>query len=68
MKYDELPEIMTAQNIADYLGISRKTVYKLLEIAPAVGGIPRFNIGASKRVDKIDFKHWLDEQKGKLSA
>ncbi len=29
---DELPDILTAQQIATYLGISRKKVYELLQL------------------------------------
>jgi len=59
----ELPEILTAQNIADYLSITRKTVYELFKRNPDHGGLPCFNIGTSKRVDKDDFCKWLDQRK-----
>jgi len=62
---EELPEILTAQNIADYLTISRRRVYELLEINPEYGGIPCLAIGASKRVDKDDFCQWIEDRKGK---
>ena len=60
---DKLPEILTAQLIATYLGISRRRVYELFQTVPKHGGIPNFDIGASKRVDKKDFIKWMDERK-----
>ncbi|SHH86276.1 helix-turn-helix domain-containing protein [Desulfosporosinus lacus] len=63
MNKDELPEILTAQHIADYLGISRRRVYELFQIKFTAGGIPNFEIGLSKRVEKKDFFEWIDAQK-----
>lgn len=63
MNRDELPNILTAQNIADYLGISRKRVYELFQRKPTAGGIPNFEIGLSKRVEKIDFVEWINAKK-----
>lgn len=58
-----LPEVMTAQHIADYLSISRRRVYELFQLKPAAGGIPNFEIGLSKRVDKQDFINWIESRK-----
>lgn len=60
---DELPEILTAQNIADYLGISRRRVYELFQLKLEAGGIPNFEIGISKRVEKKDFSEWIEGRK-----
>jgi len=60
---DALPEVITAQNIADYLGISRGRVYELFQRKPTAGGIPNFEIGLSKRVEKKDFIQWIDARK-----
>ncbi len=60
---EELPEILTAQHIADYLAISRRRVYELFQIKPVAGGIPNFDIGLSKRVDKQDFIDWIEARK-----
>lgn len=60
---DSLPGVLTAQHIATYLGISRRRVYELFRMLPAAGGIPNFEIGSSKRVDKEDFLKWIDERK-----
>jgi len=64
MPIDELPEVITAQHIATYLGISRGKVYTLFQINPASGGIPNFAIGTSKRVEKKDFLAWIEARKG----
>jgi len=64
---DELPDILTAQHISDYLGISRRRVYELFQWKPEVGGIPNFDIGFSKRVDKQDFLNWIEARKQEKS-
>lgn len=61
--WDSLPDALTAQHIADFLGISRRRVYDLFKVNIAHGGIPNFKIGASKRVDKVDFKQWIARKK-----
>lgn len=40
-----IPEILTVQHIAIYLGISRNRVYELFQLKPIAGGIPNFDIG-----------------------
>lgn len=65
MDKNELPDILTAQHIATFLKISRRRVYELFQLKPEHGGIPNFDIGASKRVDKIDFFVWIEKQKQK---
>ena len=64
-RLNELPDILTAQHIADYLTISRRRVYELFQISPEHGGIPNFEIGASKRVVKEDFMRWIERMKEK---
>ena len=64
---DNLPEILTAQHIATYLGISRRRVYELFQTVPRHGGIPNFEIGASKRVEKKDFIKWIGDRKQEKS-
>lgn len=61
--WESLPDTLTAQHIAEYLGISRRRIYELFQIHPNHGGIPNFKIGASKRVDKADFKLWIAQKK-----
>lgn len=61
--WESLPDTLTAQHIAQFLGISRRRVYELFQIHPNFGGIPNFEIGASKRVEKTDFKNWINMKK-----
>ena len=64
---DELPETLTAQIISDYLKISRSRIYEMFQIPPQMGGIPNFEIGNSKRVDKQDFFDWIETRKQEKS-
>ncbi|TYR78455.1 helix-turn-helix domain-containing protein [Priestia megaterium] len=61
--WDSLPDTLTAQHISEFLGISRRRVYELFQVSIAKGGIPNFKIGATKRVDKTDFKQWIAQRK-----
>ncbi|MBT2744475.1 helix-turn-helix domain-containing protein [Bacillus sp. ISL-77] len=65
--WESLPETLTAAHIAQFFGISRKTVYELFKLNKEHGGIPNFEIGASKRVEKADLKMWVAIQKQKKS-
>lgn len=65
MTLEELPEVLSAQQIADYLGIARLTVYELYKIPPNLGGIPNFQIGKKcRRTVKTDFVGWFNKQRG----
>jgi hypothetical protein len=66
-KLEQLSEMLTAQQIATYLAISRRRVYELFQLHPDHGGIPNFDIGLSKRVDKQDFINWIEARKEKKS-
>jgi len=59
----DLPNILTAQDIADYLRIGRKRVYELMDLPPVQGGIPTFSIGRSRQVEKADFIKWIASRK-----
>ncbi|WP_164670235.1 helix-turn-helix domain-containing protein [Virgibacillus doumboii] len=61
--WESLPETLTALDISQFLRISRRRVYELFQIHVDNGGIPNFEIGASKRVDKNDFKNWISQKK-----
>lgn len=63
--WDSLPDTLTASHIAHFLGISRKTVYELFKLRVEHGGIPNFDIGSSKRVEKADLATWIHNQKQK---
>jgi hypothetical protein len=62
-KIEDLPDILTAQHISDFLCISRTRVYELFQRIPAAGGIPNFDIGLSKRVERQDFLNWIQARK-----
>ncbi|RPF57035.1 helix-turn-helix domain-containing protein [Aquisalibacillus elongatus] len=62
MNVSDLPEILTAQDIADYLVISRRRVYELFQISVEKGGIRNFDIGNTKRVKKEDLLQWIETQ------
>jgi excisionase family DNA binding protein len=65
--WELLPNALTAKQICELLEISRRRVYELFKIHVENGGIPTFQIGASIRVDKKDFKQWNDRRKGNKS-
>lgn len=60
---NDLPEILTAKHIAAYLGLSLRRVYELFQTNQKSGGIPNFDIGSSKRVEKKDFILWIEARK-----
>lgn len=68
LKITELPEILTAKDIASYLGISRRRVYELFQLHPDDGGIINFDIGFSKRVHKDDFMVWIQNKKAEKKS
>lgn len=57
-----LPDILTAADVAKYLRLSRRRVYELFDLTPKLGGIPNFNIGLSRRVRREDFLAWIEDQ------
>ncbi|AWE08890.1 DNA-binding protein [Lysinibacillus sp. 2017] len=63
LTWESLPDILSAQHIALFLGISRRRIYELFQLNPADGGIPNFEIGASKRVLKSDLQTWITDKK-----
>ena len=63
LKAEDLPDILTARHIAEYLAISRRRVYELFQLSQEHGGIPNFAIGASKRAEKSDFLNWVEGRK-----
>jgi|SRR5690606_22674082 len=61
--WETLPDTLTALHISEYLHISRRRVYELFQMHVDVGGIPNYEIGTSKRVDKEDFRDWILRKK-----
>ena len=60
---EKMPQVISAQHIADYLGIARKTVYELFQTPPTQGGITNFSVGTSRKVVKEDFMQWILDRK-----
>lgn len=63
---EELPEIMTPQDIADHMELDRYTVYELMKIPQHLGGIPNFPLGNGKRPHKRTLKRdyiaWIERK------
>jgi excisionase family DNA binding protein len=54
---DKLPDIMSPQQVADYVGIARQRVYDFCQY----GEIKSFTIGASRKIRKTDLLEWIDK-------
>lgn len=54
-------DIMTMEEVAEYLKLNEKTAYRLA----SEGKIPGFKIGGSWRFEKNDLDEWIKQQKGK---
>jgi excisionase family DNA binding protein len=50
-----MPELMTVEELGQYLRFTRKTIYRLLK----QGGIPAVKIGTKWRFDKARIDRWL---------
>lgn len=71
MKINDLPEIMSAAMVGEYLGVDRKVIYDLLNNKPEYGGLPSFRVGSQRRIRKDDLTEWIENQlsgKPKLKA
>ncbi len=55
-KRNELPDILTAYDIADYLGIGYNKALRLIRY----GGIPHLKMNNTYRVSNERFFEWLD--------
>lgn len=56
---NNLPELMTAKEVREYLKCSNQNVYNLMKEK----GFPSFRIGNSYRVRKDDFINWINNKK-----
>lgn len=54
-----MPEIMTLQQVAEYLKFSKDKVYQMAN----AGRIPAIKIGKQWRFDKNDLEKWIDKHK-----
>jgi len=48
-------EILTPHDIAEYLKVSEKTIYRLLQRE----GIPAFKVGGAWRFRRVDIDEWI---------
>ena len=55
----DLPELMTAKEVKDYLKCSNENLYALLKTR----GFPSFKIGNTYRIRKDEFIDWINKQK-----
>lgn len=56
-------EILTIQELAEYLKLNEKTAYRLA----GEGKLPGFKVGGSWRFKREDIEQWIEEQKHKDS-
>ncbi len=52
-------EILTIQELAEYLKLNEKTAYRLA----GEGKLPGFKVGGSWRFKREDIEAWIEEQK-----
>jgi excisionase family DNA binding protein len=56
---DMTDEILTIQEIAEYLKLNEKTAYRLA----SEGKLPGFKVGGSWRFKRLDIEQWIEEKK-----
>ena len=59
-----MAELMTLEEVADYLRVTRKTIYRLLE----KGQIPSTRVGHQYRFDKVAVNAWLRQNSAGTAA
>ncbi|EOX1292716.1 helix-turn-helix domain-containing protein [Vibrio cholerae] len=52
-------QIMTVKDVASYLKLNERTVYRMATSAK----IPAFKVGTSWRFKREDIEKWIEEQK-----
>lgn len=57
---DMTDEILTIQEISEYLKLNEKTAYRLA----SEGKLPGFKVGGSWRFKRVDIEQWIEEKKG----
>lgn len=58
LKADDLPELLKPEEVADYLGVSRNTVYRWCRS----GDIESIKVRKIIRIQKSTLLHWIAEQ------
>ena len=59
-----MTELMTVEEMADYLRVTKKTIYRLLER----GSIPAMKVGRQWRFNKASISEWLQRNSGQVKA
>jgi len=59
-----MTELMTLEEVGDYLRVTKKTIYRLLKR----GGIPASKVGRQWRFDKASIDEWLHRDLGEPKA
>ncbi|MBX6363503.1 MAG: PTS sugar transporter subunit IIA [Gemmatimonadetes bacterium] len=59
-----MPDLLTTRQLAEYLQLSERTIYRLLER----GEIPALKVGGQWRFRKSAVDEWLDLQMGRMDA
>ncbi|MEK0313705.1 helix-turn-helix domain-containing protein [Cohnella sp. 56] len=62
-KLEDLPDVCTPQMAASYLGVSRQYIYELCQLTPALGGLPSYQIGKNRRIEKEDLLKWKEARR-----
>lgn len=57
-------EIMTIREVADYLKVNDRTIYRLLSAKK----LPAFKVGGSWRFKKADIDQWISDQSENVAA
>ncbi|QUL57527.1 helix-turn-helix domain-containing protein [Paenibacillus tritici] len=58
MRFEDLPEICTPDQVADYLGVTRNTVYRWCK----EGDIPSIKVRKVRRIQKSTLIDWIAKQ------
>ena len=61
---DIAPAVMTVNDLARYLKVHTRTVYRLLKM----GQLPAFRVGGDWRFDIEEIDHWRVERERKVDA
>lgn len=59
MEKKDLPILLTAEHVAEILGVSKRVAYDIMDET----GFPLIKIRRSKKVNREDFFNWLEQKK-----
>jgi len=55
-------DILTTKEVADYLKLTERTLYRLVQ----EGKVPGFKVGNSWRFKRTDIELWIEDQKERV--